>query len=1434
MISLLWSQISGVDTGNLVRDSEFESLVRRRIFENVEGIIAMGRASCLSLDVLNKATSSEIAIELKISTAEAERLKQSEEEWSKSLCSILHQIHLEFGKDIAGKDLAKRSCDAIAELAKRPEDLKNLSETDQLRIPLVVKFWLKNHGLLNDQSEDRQRSFVLSPPHAELSCSEGRSGQDPANLLHSNVQAANPSVGEDFNQREKSDSAGHQCRNDTGSPIADSAQCSTGRAEDVLHNELSERLLSQRRASYATGDDANELESRLNEDKPDKADRLDWDQGQRLEVVCCSSGELKSGTLMFVSETDCIVLRDDFQLQKIKTRTTKLIPGAQPILIESSLIAAILKAYHSSRSSASMINEYLQMEDGAQSKLEAVAYASGVLARKYPRLEFQEVVGNGGYGTVVRVCLVNGDSAVIKLEISSGCPEVTDLSLWRESNILSKPPSKLTGHVPKLCKAFGSYAFIRIFNGYRTIGLLSMESLLPFAETVFNQKRLIDGKHIPDDYRHTAQEQLYVLKVLHENGLSHCDIKSRHWMASGEHSKPVLIDFGLSERASWFYTHRSSRHHRDKPAIGQILLASDSPPERAGASAREVHLKRMGKDRPGTPGLRPQSIALDHHARQQADLWALGVGWLEGVGVAPSPDTCEQFEKRLYASLHSVEDFMQMIREFQTVSSTILCRDGNLHPSVSIWLAFVYSILSGGKSALEMLQGSPMLTQPFYKPTTLEKLRTKGIIVPGVWEALGKRKRKSRAMKPVLLMHVQDIGLIVLCLLWYLPDECFARYGGKLVDADSAEALYSPCHNLSVGGRQIIFGAVSKHFGIEDFINHSAIGSFIKSSNYDPAVQTAGSLRLPPRYDPEKTGDMTVVPMSTRLSLGPGMQPTWPYPWNAGTGTALYSLQEISKMQAMASQSLPDHVWTALAEARMQVLRDGSFRDADVPASTKATLLPLDMPDTVRKAFVPMLPASPTRCQPSRGHPDAESRAETAESLARVLPLPQELVACIESAFSRDGGIQSSQIHDWSDTKQSADMLETDDQFKRVGLLHLDSVPKIRTQAFEKALLAEDGGQGIVFMNASNLALTSSKRLKEVIANGEMLYAMVCQTEPRAENTSDAAGESPTAPEFGSGEGGDKGSPGFDEGSLARDCPDSGPADNSRGAHRQAGDNSSAGEGPGSGGDSSSEPTLAAWLLIVLCYLRSIPDKYWNVIFQHTHGSDAERSGDGKRSECKGDAWPKPEKATDESEDSFLKKLAGYYALQYFFSELFQAIINILPRGACFTTQFWPCMTSFLASDKTDGDVEAQDPHNDKEPVLGERCYSLLVNLSNLFTHLGILINSCPNIKRMLQLDQNEFGQFRERFLKTYSVSQPDKLLSEAMGEAELEAKILFAWQQYLADQHLAEFAEIFPVYAKMPPVMVALFDTDCTHWGAPYPMPDIVYPSDYQLVHYR
>lgn len=1385
----------------------------------------------MSLELLSQSSISDIALELDISTAEAECLKQTDDEWRNSLSAVLYEIHLKFKNN-----LAKKSCNAITELAKRPEDLKKLDESAQLKIPLAVRSWLKNKGLLNDMSEDRKQSVALGNPHAEQSCSERRKSPSISSApvlgtlspSHSNVQATNPSVGEDLDQLDKSDSSGHRCQNNTARASEEGLEWSTGGAEEVLETEL-----RHRRASDALGDDAMETETVLNEDK------LDWVQGQRLEVVCCLSGESKSGTVMYVLETECIVLMDDFRIQKINPSRTKIIQGAAPSQIQTSLIAAILKAPDSMRSSASMIRKYLRQDQGiGRSKLDAVAYASGVLTENYPGLEFRDVIGEGGYGTVVSVRLRNGDSAAIKMEISSGYPNVTDSSLWRESNILAKPPNRLTGHVPKLIKGFGAHAFIRIYDENHTIGLLCMEVLLPFAKTVFKQASLIDGNSIPDSYRHLAQDQLYLLKCLHESGLNHGDVKNGHWMMSSEHGQVVLVDFGQSERKDWSYTQGSTQQSRYTPSAGRILLASDSLPSTTGASSLVPMLKRLGQDRPGTKGFRPQNTARNHDERQKADLWALGVGWLEGVGVAPCADTSVQFEERLYSSLSSVGKFTQMIREYENVSSTIVCNDGSLHPSVSMWLALVYSILIGGMSVLELLQSSPTLTQPFYKPSFLERLRTIGIIVPGVKATGGRQKGGTKEIKPVLLMHVEDVGLIVLCLLWYLEDECLALYGGKVVEQESAESLYSPCHNLSIGCRQIIFGAVSKYFGIEDFIEHSAIGSFIKSSNVDPAVTVAGSLKLPQRYYPRTNGNMSVVPMITRLKHGPGMQPTWPYPWNSGTGTALFPIQKINEMQAIATRRLPDSVWTAVAEARLLVLGQGEFRDAAVPTSSKAALLSQDMPDAVRRAFLHDSNDStlPT-CFPQHDQCDPDA-ASVAESLAQeiVLPLPQEWVTRIESAFSREGGIdpKSRDNHDWSDTKKNAEIIETKEQFESKGLPIFDDIPKTRTQAFEKALLADDGGQGIVFLNASNLALTSSKRLKEVIGNGELLYARVCQPETRAENSLDDAGGSLKIPEFGPDESAAESSPGVAEESS--DCPDSGPAGKSRGARRQAGDNSSAGlgGGPGSGGDSSCEPSLAAWLLIVMSYLSNIPEKYWKVIFQHVHGSAADRSGDERRSECKGDKWPRPEKAINESEDNFLNRLAGYYALQYFFSELFHAIINILPRGANFTTQFWPCMSSFLASDRTDGDVEAQDPHNDKVPRLGERCYSLLVNISNLFSHLGILVNSCPNIKRMLKLDHDEFGLFQQRFVKTYSISQPDKLLSDVMGEGGLEGKVRFAWLQYLAVQRLAEFDEMFPVYAKMPPVMVALFDTDCTHWGPPYPMPGIVYPQYYQLIHFR
>ena len=139
------------------------------------------------------------------------------------------------------------------------------------------------------------------------------------------------------------------------------------------------------------------------------------------------------------------------------------------------------------------------------------------------------------------------------------------------------------------------------------------------------------------------------------------------------------------------------------------------------------------------------------------------------------------------------------------------------------------------------------------------------------------------------------------------------------------------------------------------------------------------------------------------------------------------------------------------------------------------------------------------------------------------------------------------------------------------------------------------------------------------------------------------------------------------------------------------------------------------------------------------------------------------------------------------------------------------------------------------KPERSKRRFSALINLSDLFSYLGILVNSCPNIKAMFDLEAAEFSRFQQQFSVTKSISQPEKLLSDVMGTGSTVAKVRFAWGHYFATNTPKQFQLMYPVYAKMPPVMVALFDTDTVHWGPPFPMPGIEYPiRDVKIVHYR
>ena len=130
--------------------------------------------------------------------------------------------------------------------------------------------------------------------------------------------------------------------------------------------------------------------------------------------------------------------------------------------------------------------------------------------------------------------------------------------------------------------------------------------------------------------------------------------------------------------------------------------------------------------------------------------------------------------------------------------------------------------------------------------------------------------------------------------------------------------------------------------------------------------------------------------------------------------------------------------------------------------------------------------------------------------------------------------------------------------------------------------------------------------------------------------------------------------------------------------------------------------------------------------------------------------------------------------------------------------------------------------------------FSVIVNLSAVFCYLGIMVNSCPNFKNMLQYEEDEFQLFEQRFLVTMSASDPTVPLAEAMGAGTLKEKVYFAWQHFFQEEQPKPFKQMYSVYGRMQPLIAAVFDTDVMHWGAPYPMPGVQYPENYQMVHYR
>ena len=126
----VWMQtlVLNYDSKNL----DLERRVRRCIAVNrADEILAKCKESCLSSDMMQDCTASDLAAELGIQSYEAESLTLSDSTWNKSLFPVL----LEMLMDLGDCSLMGRACTIISDMAKSPKDLMALSEGRLREIP---------------------------------------------------------------------------------------------------------------------------------------------------------------------------------------------------------------------------------------------------------------------------------------------------------------------------------------------------------------------------------------------------------------------------------------------------------------------------------------------------------------------------------------------------------------------------------------------------------------------------------------------------------------------------------------------------------------------------------------------------------------------------------------------------------------------------------------------------------------------------------------------------------------------------------------------------------------------------------------------------------------------------------------------------------------------------------------------------------------------------------------------------------------------------------------------------------------------------------------------------------------------------------------------------------------------------------------------------
>lgn len=249
-------------------------------------------------------------------------------------------------------------------------------------------------------------------------------------------------------------------------------------------------------------------------------------------------------------------------------------------------------------------------------------------------------------------------------------------------------------------------------------------------------------------------------------------------------------------------------------------------------------------------------------------------------------------------------------------------------------------------------------------------------------------------------------------------------------------------------------------------------------------------------------------------------------------------------------------------------------------------------------------------------------------------------------------------------------------------------------------------------------------------------------------------------------------------------------------------------------------------LCCIYLYLVSVKSSF-RPIFQRFQSEDGSA---GSRSECKIHNLPEPLHDAEKSLILNSQKLAGFLFIRYFFERLFYVLVNIIPDYVLCLTSYIARLNSILLSDRTTRIVDVQDIHTDKQPVKGEETVTVLYNVSEEPSFVGIVINSPRNIRNILEFDHIHFkgssssgDLFKRRLMVTHSFKDSARLLIDIMPQSDLEDKVDFAWGIF-AGLHICQNQDLFkPMklgYLKMPPFQIIVMNQKMVHWGAPYPGP--------------